>query len=152
MFNSIKDFFQAQFDDSDINADRREHTLNLATAALLIEISRSDDSIQTEELQLIEKTIREKFDISAEEALELIELARQEVEASVSLHEFTRILNEQLDRPEKAHIVELLWQVAFADGVLDKYEEYYVRKIADLLYVSQQEYIKAKHRAQEDNI
>ncbi len=67
----------------------------------------------------------------------------------MSLYEFTRLLNEQLSREERIRIVEMLWRVAFVDSVIDKYEEYYIRKIADLLYVSHRDYIKAKHRVSE---
>ena len=56
------------------------------------------------------------------------------------------MLNDNLDAEEKIHVIELLWQVAFADAVLDKYEEYYIRKIADLLYISHKDYIRTKHR------
>jgi len=52
-----------------------------------------------------------------------------------------------VSREDRVRIVELLWKVAFADAVLDKYEEYFVRKIADLLYVSHKDYIQAKHKA-----
>lgn len=125
----------------------REHTLRLATAALLLEISRSDADIQKEELELIRQRLRDRFDLDDSEMDALLDQAESSVDTSVSLHEFTRVVNDHLSRQERVHIVELLWQVAFADGVLDKHEEFYVRKIADLLYVSQKDFIQAKHRA-----
>lgn len=91
--------------------------------------------------------LQKRFELNKEETNTLLELASDQVEDSVSLYEFTRPLNEQLSREERVHILELLWEVAFADGVLDKYEEYYVRKIADLMYISQKDYIQTKHRA-----
>jgi len=125
----------------------REHTLRLATAALLLEISRSDADMQKEELELIRRRLRDRFDLDESEMDALLDQAESSVDMSVSLHEFTRVVNDHLSRRERVHIVELLWQVAFADGVLDKHEEFYVRKIADLLYVSQKDFIQAKHRA-----
>ena len=154
MLNSIKAFFIARFEQAanqNKSDQELEHLIQLATASLLIEISRSDSTMQTEELDLIQKRIETMFEISPEEARELFLKANDKVEDSVSLYEFTRVLNDNLSREERVHIIELLWQVAFADSVLDKYEEYYVRKIADLLYVSQQDYIKAKHKALEAN-
>ncbi len=155
MLGSLKEFFLLQFvqEETDSkNNSKTEHLINLSTAALLIEISRSDSAIQEEELQLINRTIQTEFGITEDEAAELFHQADDKVEKSVSLYEFTRILNDHLSREQRTHIVELLWRVAFADSVLDKYEEYYVRKIADLLYVSQQDYIKTKHNALEKKI
>ena len=83
----------------------------------------------------------------SETYLEIIKTARTEVDHSISLHDFTRKVNEVLDAGEKAALIELLWEVAVADNVIDKYEEYFIRKIADLLYVPHKDYIKAKHRA-----
>lgn len=145
MLASLRDLIVGQLSvDKD---DNHEHSLQLATAALLVEISRSDSSIQKQELQLIEQQLRDKFKLTEEEVKTVMEQAGSCVDSSVSLYEFTRPINDLLSREERVHIVELLWQVAFADGVLDKYEEYYVRKIADLLYVSQKDYIQTKHRA-----
>ena len=146
MFHSIKAFFLAEFENEVIDKD---HLIQKATAALLIEISRSDSEVQKSERELINKTIKTEFSLEQSEADELIETADAEVDGAVSLYEFTRVLNDHLSLEERSRIVELLWRVAFADSVLDKYEEYYVRKIADLLYVPQSEYIKVKHRALE---
>ncbi len=123
------------------------HTIELATAVLLIEISLADSTIQVEEIQTIEKLIIELFGLDQTETQQLVAAARREVNNAVSLHEFIRLLNEQLDRKERAQIVQHLWRVAMVDQNIDKYEEYYVRKIADLLYVSHSDYIRAKHKA-----
>ena len=66
-------------------------------------------------------------------------------------NEFTRLLNDNLSRSERINIIENLWRVAYADSVLDKYEEYYIRKVADLLYVAHSDYIKTKLKAAELN-
>ena len=68
------------------------------------------------------------------------------LEEAVSLYEFTAVINDQFDREQKIDLVEMLWRVAYADQELDQYEEYFVRKIADLLHVSHKDYIQAKLR------
>jgi uncharacterized tellurite resistance protein B-like protein len=146
MLSSLKELLVEHLS-TDEPEDAREHTLQLATAALLLEISRSDADIQKEELELIRQRLRDRFDLDDSEMDALLDQAESSVDTSVSLHEFTRVVNDHLSRQERVHIVELLWQVAFADGVLDKHEEFYVRKIADLLYVSQKDFIQTKHRA-----
>jgi len=129
--------------------EKRSTEITIATAALMIEIGLADSHIQKEERQTIEQAIQHTFDLDEEDALQLISIAENEVDNAVSLYEFTRLLNEQLSREERIRIVEMLWRVAFVDSVIDKYEEYYIRKIADLLYVSHRDYIKAKHRVSE---
>ena len=152
MLKSLKVFFERSIQDSaDQGMSVLDNRVELAAAVLMIEISLADSSIDDEELAVIKKALIAHFNIDAEQVDELIDLARREVDLAVSLHDFTRMLNDNLDTSEKIQVVELLWQVAFADAVLDKYEEYYIRKIADLLYISHKDYIRTKHRVADNN-
>lgn len=148
MFLSIQEYFSNRLNaERESDPDGRDNEIKIATAALMIEIGLADSHIQKEERQLIEQTIQNTFNLKEEDAQQLIAIAENEIDHSVSLHEFTRLLNEKLSREERNGIVEMLWRVAFADNVLDKYEEHYIRKITDLLYVSHKDFIKAKHKA-----
>ncbi|MEE8321064.1 MAG: TerB family tellurite resistance protein [Gammaproteobacteria bacterium] len=150
MLASIKEYFADRLgSNQEADPEKRSSEITIATAALMIEIGLADSHIQKEERQTIEKAIQHTFDLDEEDALQLISIAENEVDNAVSLYEFTRLLNEQLSREERIRIVEMLWRVAFVDSVIDKYEEYYIRKIADLLYVSHKDYIRAKHRVSE---
>jgi uncharacterized tellurite resistance protein B-like protein len=97
-------------------------------------------------LQLIES----HFQLSPEQAAELVNAAGEKADDMVSLYEFTQLLNKQLDDREKTKIISLLWQVAYADGQLDKYEDSLVLKISDLLYVSRGRVMRLKHDAQQN--
>jgi uncharacterized tellurite resistance protein B-like protein len=148
MISRLKDFFDSHFKPEDTNDGHASlKTIEFAAAVLMFEISRADSSIDEEERKVIDHALVNHFHISASEAKELLVLAEKEVDHVVSLHDFTRSINDTLSREDRVKIVELLWRVAFADAVLDKYEEYFVRKIADLLYVSHKDYIQAKHKA-----
>jgi len=149
MLSKIQAYFDNLFGDPGEDSSKQVQTIELATAALLIEISLADSDIQDEEINVIEKSIANSFNLEPQQITDLISIAREEVDKAVSLYEFTQLLNECLNQQQKIHIVENLWRIAFADQVLDKYEEYYVRKIADLLHVSHADYIKAKHKATE---
>ncbi len=116
----------------------------LATAALLIEVSRADHRITDSERSGIEAHLRDKFRFSEVELQTLLSTADAKVEASTSLHEFTHLINQHLDRPSRAEIVTALWRIAFADGHIDKHEEFLVRKIADLLHVPHRAFIQGK--------
>lgn len=129
------------------NKEVREHLLRLATAVLMIDVARSDHSFDETEFDLILELVRSHFNLSAEDTADLIVAAHERSEESVSAYEFTRLLHDNLDQREKSRIVSLLWQVAYADGELDKYENSYVLKISDLLHVSRARVMRLKHDA-----
>ena len=123
-----------------------DKSLRIATAALLVEMARADFSEDSSEHDEIVKTLQNHFALDIAQARSLLARAGDSADAAVSLHEFTRLLHEQLEPSEKQAIVEMLWRVALADARLDKHEDYLVRKIADLLYVSHADLVRLKHR------
>jgi uncharacterized tellurite resistance protein B-like protein len=120
----------------------------LATAALLLEMTRADATVDDIEQVAVEQALVKAFDLSADELAELVELAEAERDAAVCLHRFTRQINDNLDNAQKIRLLENLWQVAFADGNIDRYEDHFARKVAELLYVSHSSFIAAKLRVQ----
>ena len=131
------------------DAASREDTLRLATAVLLVEMMRADFSVQDSEALAIERLLARHFAIDAASSEALAEDARDEADRAVSLHDYTRLLHAELGEAEKARVIEMLWEVALVDESLDKYEDYLVRKIAELLYVPHLELIRLKHKVQE---
>ena len=112
-----------------------------------MKISLADENIGDSEYKIIKNILLDQFDLNKMQIDELISLAEDEVDHAVSLHEFSETINNELSATEKINIVENLWHVAYADAYLHKYEEYYIRKIADLLHVSHSDYIKTKLKA-----
>lgn len=121
-----------------------ELTLEVAGLALLLEIARADHNSSGEERKAVAQAAKQVFGLADAQADALIAEAETAVEEAVSLFEFTRVLNERLDREAKLRLLEHLWRVAYADGGLDHYEEYYLRKICDLLYLSHRDLIRTK--------
>ncbi len=119
----------------------------MAAAVLMTEVARADYEYDESEFDLLLELISKYFQISPEEAVELANEAGETAEDYVSLHNFTQLLNKNLSEREKGHIVSLLWQVAYADGRLDKYEDSLVLKISDLLHVSRGRVMRLKHDA-----
>jgi uncharacterized tellurite resistance protein B-like protein len=128
----------------------REAALRLATAVLMIDVARADHVFEESEFDSMLQLIESHFELSPEQAATLVNAAGEKADDMVSLFEFTQLLNKQLDEREKARIVSLLWQVAYADGQLDKYEDALVLKISDLLYVSRGRVMRLKHDAQQN--
>lgn len=143
MLTPIRKYFEELFGGDEDTAGTT-YTIELATAVLMIEIGLADSHFQDEERRLIKALLLDNFDIAEREIEELIELAEKEVDRATSLYDFTHLLNERFEMDDKIGIIENLWRVAYADNALDKYEEYYIRKIADLLYVPHSGYIRAK--------
>lgn len=127
----------------------REHALRLSTATLLIEVCRADFKEQESELEYMRQLLVQHFALSQDELDELVQQARKKADDLVSLQHITRLLNEQFDEAMKIRVIEMMWQVVYADGVKDHYEEHLIRQIADLLYVPHAEFIRARHRAEE---
>ena len=146
--SKLKSFFDRHFSTSAENNDNIEHELNLACAALMLEMIRADDVIVEEELRSLLALIKNKFGITAEETAELIELAKDKMHNATDYFQFTSLLNEHYSQEQKRHLIKNLWELAFADDVIDKYEEHLVRNLAELLHVPHAEFIKMKHLAQ----
>jgi len=122
----------------------------LALASLLVEMARADfDESHDEQSQIVD-LLADHFELTSAEALELLDRARNALDDSVCLFDFTRALHESLDADQKIDVIRLLWQVALADSKLDKYEDYLVRKVADLLYVSHSDVMRLKHEVAGD--
>ena len=94
---------------------------------------------------MIIELLKEYFLLDGEDADDLFLEAEKIADNSVSLHEFTRTLHETLNEKAKNEIIEMLWRLALVDDSLDRYEDYLVRKIADLLYVSNSNVLRIKH-------
>lgn len=142
MLAKIKLFFTEQL--SPENEDGTEQAIQLAAAALMIEISRADFQQQPEEQAAIEAALNKKFDLEPAKLVELIQLAEQEALEATSLYQFTRLINDHYSASQKYKLVTALWEVAFADGDISKYEDHMIRKVAELIYLPHSEFIKAK--------
>ena len=142
MFKSLKDLVRNLTQATD--AASGEHSLQLAVVALLLEIGRADQCIAQEELGAVVAAAAAVFGITPEESNALVDRAAPAVENAVSLYEFTDVLNRELSSARKKDVLRELWRVAQADGRLDHYEEYYLRKIADLLHLSHRDFISTK--------
>jgi uncharacterized tellurite resistance protein B-like protein len=125
----------------------REHSLRVATSALLFEVVRADGHVSEAERAVMRTAVQSTFDLSAEELDELSRVAEEASRAAISLYEFTEVVDKAFSPEEKKRVVELMWLVAFADSQKDPLEEHAIRKVAGLLHVSHPDFIDAKLRA-----
>ncbi len=153
MFKSLKQFYNEKIrpeTEGVSSIEVNERSLRLATAALLIEVTRADNKTKEEEILMVISALRETFEISKEETTELIHMANEESDGSVSVYQFTHLIDKGFTYDQKSRIIELLWRVVYADNEMEKHEEYTVRKIAGLLHITHNDYIKTKHKARDE--
>ena len=121
-----------------------ESQLPLATAALLVEVMVVDNQLDSQEERTIKALLRKEFRIADNDLDMLFDDAREEVAKATSLFQFTRTVNDNFSLEQKFRLIKNLWQIAYADGDLDKYEEHIIRRIAELIYIPHSEFIRAK--------
>ncbi len=142
MLNRIKSLLR----NSDSPEDDNEiEQIAVAAGVLLIEIARADDDIAQNEIDMAISHLKQTFQSSPLEFDDVFaERVKTKSEEAISLHEFTALINKEWDNEKKSKLLKALWRVAGVDNKIDKYEEYYIRKIKDLLYLSDKDFIQAK--------
>ena len=120
--------------------------LILATCILLLEVSKSDDSFDDIEKEKILSILEQNFNLNTQQTNFLFKIADKKNDEMISLYEWTAKINELCSYSDKKKLMKFLWDIAYADGRIDKYEDYTIRKISDLLYVKHSDFIKAKLR------
>ena len=148
---SISDFFK------DITSNKKTNIkLNslesfkdemvLCICVLLIEVSKSDDDYDDSEKAKIIDLLEKQFSLNHDQIDMLMKMADKKNNEIISLHELTASLNKEYTYSEKKNVIKMLWDIAYSDGRIDKYEDYTIRKISDLLYIKHSDFIKAKLR------
>ena len=121
--------------------------LATAVAALLIEAARMDDDFDDAERATIERLLAEKFGLAPDEVRALVAEAEKAVRDSTQFFPFTQEICRRMAPEARVQIIEMLWEVAYADGVLDPQEDMLLRRIAGLIYVPDGERGDARKRA-----
>jgi uncharacterized tellurite resistance protein B-like protein len=145
MLESLKRFFnQSKVEGSKNEKQATAHDVRVATCALFVEMARIDEKFTQAEVDTILSILREKYGLSREHADALMAEADKELEASVDLWQFARLINENYSVDEKIEIIETLWQMVYVDGKMDRYEHYLMSKLKNLLRLSHDQLINAK--------
>lgn len=151
MIFKIKQFFERHFiDASAVASEDIESRLQLASAALMIEVLHADHSLEQSELDSLRSVLQDSFAIDEAHANELILLAEAERTEATDYYQFTSLINEFYTQQEKRDLVTRLWQMAYADNRIHKFEEHLVRRLADLMHVPHSAFIQSKHKASAD--
>ena len=129
-----------------VDDDGPDDPLHLAAAALLVEAASLDDDFADSERRTIAAVLESRFGLAPDEVEALIGRASSAVAESAQLYGFTRTLKDRLRPEERVCVIEMLWEVACADGEVDSYESGLVRRVAGLLFVPDKESGEARQR------
>jgi uncharacterized tellurite resistance protein B-like protein len=120
--------------------------LKLALAALLAEAAHSHEHFDERERAIVARLLQRRFNLSPADARTLLAAGERESNRSAELFHLTRIVNERLSAGQRIELIEMLWEVAYADGVLDEYEDSLLRRVGGLIYVPDRERGMARQR------
>jgi len=143
MMTIIKRFFAKPPADTETSQDSG-HDIRVAVCALCIEIARIDHRFTQQELDTLVTLLQDKYNLSKAHVDDLMAEANRELEESVDLWQFARLINENYTPAEKLAIMEMLWQIVFVDGKMDDHEHYLMGKLSNLLRLSHDQLIEAK--------
>jgi len=145
MRDIVKRFFSKTATEVSNNVGREtEHDVRVAACALFVEMARIDEKFTEAEMDTILAIVQEKYGLSGEHADALVAEADKELDNSVDLWQFARLINENYSTDEKIEIIETLWRMVFVDGKMDRYEHYLMNKLKNLLRLSHDQLIAAK--------
>ncbi len=122
----------------------QDKKIQVATCALFIELARADDDFTEIEKEKIISLMEDIFNLDEESVEELIELSESKVNQSVSVYEFTTVINNNFDRDEKIDLLINLWRLVYVDDTLNQYEDGLMRKLGTLLNLEHSDLINAK--------
>ena len=145
MLGLLKKYFSPQTgltgEQSQADLDKK---LKIAACVLILEIAKSDYEFSDPEKEAVRDILRHNLAVAKEEIETVLRIAEKERSENVDLYEYTSLINRNYSFEDKKKLVEMLWKIIYADGILDRYEDHLVHKVADLLHLSHEDLIEAK--------
>ena len=126
------------------NSNIQHHDPRIAACALLLEMAHIDGQFTNEEKDNLISLLKSEFELSSDDANEIIKQAEKDLSNSLDLWKFANMINENFSIDEKLRVVELLWELIYTDGKIDKHEDYLIHKLAHLLRITHSQLIDAK--------
>ena len=149
MFDYLRQIFSVPQDpnikNSQIpNSASEKRKVEIAACALFIEMAKADGEFSEDEKELIISEMKNTFNLDKECVNELMVLAEQQIKESVSLYEFTGVINNTFSQEEKLGLIESLWRLIYKDEKLNMYEDHLIKRIAATMNIEHKQIINAK--------
>ena len=126
--------------------------LELTAAVLAYEIARSDGEISESELEVLLSEIKKIAINVGKTEQDILNIIEEYSKNSISFHEFIEDINKDFTKEDKLSLIKFLWDVAYADTILEVNEERLIRRIADLINIKDLEVLKLKDQSKSDNL
>jgi len=146
MFEIFRNFVADFVDGGKHPSQFADNDYRLAAAALLVHAAAIDGEMSAAERDKLHAVVKQRFSLDDMLADELIEKATQAEHEAVDLYHFTSLLNRSLDEDGRARVIEMMWEIVYADGQRDELEDNLLWRAADLLGVSQRQRIELRQR------
>lgn len=144
MLDALKNFLAEFGDGSKQPHHFDEGDYRLAAAALLVHVMSIDGNVSDKEMRTLRGLLQSRFALTDAQTDELIEAATAADREAVDLYHFTRLLNRSLDEEGRRRMVEMMWEIVYADGARSEFEDNVIWRAADLLGVSSRERIELR--------
>ena len=148
MLGAFKKIFNGS--EKEESTEDRELKLKVATSVILLEAATADSNFSPEEQEKIVEILKSRFQMNDESVKELIDESENERKNSADLWHFTNIINENLNNEEKYNLMELVWEVIYSDGTLDKFENYIAHKLLNMLNIDHSKFIELKMKVKNE--
>src|SRR5580700_5163149 len=146
MFESFRNFV-AEFIEGDRHPSQfADNDYRLAAVALLVHAAAIDGEMTQSERDKLRAVVKRRFNLDDAATDELVEKATAAENEAVDLYHFTSLLNRTLDEEGRARVIEMMWEIVYADGKRDELEDNLLWRAADLLGVSPRERIDLRRR------
>jgi uncharacterized tellurite resistance protein B-like protein len=153
MLSSISTFFESLLKPGKQETPTHHvDRLHLASAALLVELANADEQMDAKEQEVLLRILETKLQLDKSTLQNLWKLAHEEQRGATSLYQFTSLINTAYGYAEKVQLLHHMWEVAYADGRIDRFEEHLIRKVADLLYLTHGDFIRTKLAARPNSV
>jgi uncharacterized tellurite resistance protein B-like protein len=147
MFSVIRNIIEGKSGKGSQSPAEQAQKKHVAAGVLLLEAAHVDNHCSETEMEHIVATLKDRFELSEKCVADLLELAHCGRQQAVDLWEFTNHINQHFSMAEKLAVMEDVWRVILLDDQLDKHEDQYAHKLANLLRLSHEEMIGAKLKA-----
>ena len=145
MIDLVRRFFEkGQGTGSGDQGTPESHDVRVAVCALFLEMANIDGKFSASEQDHVISLLKRQYGLSDQHVVELMGASQKGLKDSIDLWQFTNLINQNYSRDEKIQIIEMVWQIVYADGRLDKHEDYLVHKLAKLLRLTHKDLIDAK--------
>lgn len=148
LWAKFKDFVEGVAGDESRAHDLREEELRLAAGGLMVAAGTIDGTFSAEERSKVKAVLEKRFDLEPSEVRQLFEDSEEREREAVDLYRFTSVLCRELDQDGRKRIVEMLWEVVMADGVVDEFESNLVWRVAELIGVSSRDRVTLRKQVE----